>query len=145
VAEAAVSAPLLAAERLHLRHAQAEREAVRDITLTVAAGEIVALVGPNGSGKSTLLAGLARELTPRSGCVRFAGTPLAQLPRRQLARRVARLPQDPAVPEGMTVDALVANGRHPHLSLATWASGAKGRCSSPGSTSCTSSSRSRWT
>jgi iron complex transport system ATP-binding protein len=115
VAEAAVSAPLLAAERLHLRHAQAERDAVRDITLTVAAGEIVALVGPNGSGKSTLLAGLARELTPRSGCVRFAGTPLAQLPRRQLARRVARLPQDPAVPEGMTVDALVANGRHPHL------------------------------
>jgi iron complex transport system ATP-binding protein len=110
-----VSAPLLEAERLHLRHPQADRDAVRDVTLAVHAGEVLALVGPNGSGKSTLLAGLGRELTPRQGAVRLAGRPIASIPRRQLARRLARLPQEPAVPEGLTVEALVRNGRHPHV------------------------------
>ena len=110
-----MSGALLEADRLHLRHAQADRDAVRDVTLSVASGEIVALVGPNGSGKSTLLAGLAREIAPRAGAIRFGGIPLERWPRRRLARRVARLPQDPAVPEGMTVAALVANGRHPHV------------------------------
>jgi len=110
-----VSGARLEATRLHLRHAQADRDAVRDVTLAVAPGEIVALVGPNGSGKSTLLAGLAREIAPRAGRVCFDGTPLERWPRRRLARRVARLPQDPAVPEGLTVAGLVANGRHPHV------------------------------
>ncbi len=110
-----MSAALLEAERVSLRHPQADRDAVRDVSLTVAAGEIVALVGPNGSGKSTLLAGLAREIAPRAGRIRFDGQPLERLARRRLAKRVARLPQDPAVPEGLTVEALVANGRHPHV------------------------------
>jgi iron complex transport system ATP-binding protein len=114
VAEAAVTA-LLEADRLHLRHAGAERDAVRDVTLRVERGEIVALVGPNGSGKSTLLAGLAREIAPRAGMVRFDGVELRHWPRRKLARRMARLPQEPAVPEGLTVEALVRNGRHPHV------------------------------
>ncbi len=106
---------LLEAERLHLRHSGADRDAVRDVSLRIERGEIVALVGPNGSGKSTLLAGLARELPPRAGKVRFDGVELHLLPRRRLAQRMARLPQDPAVPEGLTVEALVRNGRHPYV------------------------------
>jgi iron complex transport system ATP-binding protein len=106
---------LLAAERVHLRPVGAERDAVRDVSLGVGAGEIVALVGPNGSGKSTLLAGLGRELPPRTGAIRLEGRDAARIARRRFARRVARLPQEPACPEGFSVEALVFAGRHPHV------------------------------
>ena len=105
---------LLAAERLHLRHPRAERDAVRDVSFALHAAEIVALVGPNGSGKSTLLAGLAGELAPRSGRVTLDGVDLSRVPRRKRALRIARLPQEPACPEGLTVEQLVSHGRHPH-------------------------------
>lgn len=110
-----MSATLLEADRVVLRHPGADRDAVRDVALRVAEGEIVALIGPNGSGKSTLLGGLGREIRPRSGCVRFAGEDAFHVPRRRFARRVARLPQDPACPEGLRVEDLVRHGRHPHV------------------------------
>jgi iron complex transport system ATP-binding protein len=106
---------LLGAERVHLRHGATERDALRDVSLAVAPGEILALAGPNGSGKSSLLAALGRELAPRSGVVRLAGVDVRRIPRRAFARRVARLPQDPACPEGLAVEALVRCGRHPHV------------------------------
>lgn len=108
------AAPLLDARRLHLRHPRGERDVVRDVSLAVAPGEIVALVGPNGSGKSTLLAALGGALTPRTGEVRLGGTDVRRYARRALARRVARLPQEPGCPEGLTVAELVLCGRHPH-------------------------------
>jgi iron complex transport system ATP-binding protein len=104
----------LRAERVHLRHVAAERDSVRDVSLSVGRGEVVALVGPNGSGKSTLLAGLARDLAPRSGRVLLGGRDAWRMPRRAFARAVARLPQDPSCPEGLRVEALVATGRYAH-------------------------------
>jgi iron complex transport system ATP-binding protein len=105
---------LLEARRLHLRHPGADADAVRDVTLAVTRGEVLALVGPNGSGKSTILAALARSLRPRSGAVVFAGRDAFAMPRRAYARCVARLPQSPECPEGLTVEELVAAGRHSH-------------------------------
>ena len=106
----------LEAKRLHVRHPGIDRDALRDVSLDVVNGEILALVGPNGSGKSTLLRTLGRELDARGGAVLLEGKALASYPRRWLARRMARLPQDPAGPEGFTVETLVRTGRHPHLS-----------------------------
>jgi len=100
-----------------LRHRGADRDAVRDASVEVRAGEILALAGPNGSGKSTLLAGLAGDLAPRRGRVRLDGRDLASFRRRALARRIAYLPQAPAVPEGVRVEALVEHGRHAHRGL----------------------------
>jgi iron complex transport system ATP-binding protein len=104
----------LRAERVTLRHVGADYDSVRDVSVAVERGEVLALVGPNGSGKSTLLAGLARDLAPRVGRIALGDSDAWRLSRRAFARRVARLPQDPACPEGLSVEALVATGRYSH-------------------------------
>ena len=84
------------------------------LSFTVPHGRVTAIVGPNGCGKSTLLRTLARLLRPTAGSVRLDGQPLTELPSREIARRMALLPQTPVAPEGLLVRDLVARGRHPH-------------------------------
>lgn len=69
-------------------------KAVGPLSLTVSAGQSVALVGPSGAGKTSLLRLLAGQLFPASGSVVLAGRDLARLPgRRELPRLVGLLPQ----------------------------------------------------
>jgi len=82
------------------------------VTSEVEAGEWVTVIGPNGAGKSTLLRAVA-GLVPRLGAVEIAGE--AGLGRREVARRVALVPQSPALPPQMTVSEYVLLGRTPHL------------------------------
>lgn len=107
--------PFLEGKRLHLRHPGADHDSVRDFSLKVEKGEILALVGPNGSGKSTLLRALGRDFRPRGGELSFEGASLFSFSRRSLARRMARLPQNPLSPEGLTVEELVTFGRNPFV------------------------------
>jgi len=107
------TAAALALERAHVRHAAADRDALRDVTLAIQPGEILVLVGPNGSGKSTALATLARNLTPRLGTVRLENADVRTMSRRAYAQRVAFLPQHPECPEGLLVEDLVASARTP--------------------------------
>ncbi len=104
--------PALRLRAVHVRHPTADRDALRDLALGVRRGEILALVGPNGSGKSTALATMGRSLLPRLGCVDLDESAAAALSARAFARRVARLPQTPICPEGITVSELVRGGRH---------------------------------
>ena len=90
---------------------------VRDIGVTPAPGEVTALVGANGSGKSTLLRALAQLHTPDAGQVVLDGHELSSYKPRQLARKLSFLTQSPLVPAGVTVEELVAYGRHPHQGL----------------------------
>jgi iron complex transport system ATP-binding protein len=108
-----MSAPLRG-ERLRVRHANASRDAVRDLSLALRAGEVLVLAGPNGSGKSTALAALGRVLRPASGSVWLAEREAWGASPRAFAREVARLPQAPQAPLALTVERLIANGRHPH-------------------------------
>lgn len=83
------------------------------ISLDISSGNWVSLIGPNGSGKSTLLhciAGLQRCC----GSVEVAELDPRRTPRRILARTVALMPQQPVVPEGITIGDYVALGRTPY-------------------------------
>src|SRR5579864_3196101 len=70
------------------------RPALSDVSAAVPRGAIVGLLGPNGSGKTTLLRLLAGTLTPSSGEIRIDGVALSTLSRRQIARRIAVVPQE---------------------------------------------------
>ncbi|MGL5861158.1 MAG: ABC transporter ATP-binding protein [Phycicoccus sp.] len=93
------------------------RIVVDGVSLAVPTGRTTVVVGPNGCGKSTLLRGLGRLLRPRGGAVLLDGDDIAALPTREVARRLGLLPQQPVVPEGVSVLELVERGRHPHRGL----------------------------
>ena len=105
----------LAAESLSL--AYDKRVVVDGLDLEVPTGRVTAIVGPNGCGKSTLLRGLSRLLSPRDGRVLLDGDAIGELSTKEVARRLGLLPQQPIVPEGITVVELVERGRHPHHGL----------------------------
>jgi iron complex transport system ATP-binding protein len=81
---------------------------------SVERGEWVTVIGPNGAGKSTLLRAVA-GLVPRGGDVAVGGDDGSALPRRELARRIALVPQSPSLPPLMSVAEYVLLGRTPHL------------------------------
>lgn len=89
--------------------------AVSGLTLTVTEGSWLALVGPNGAGKSTVLRCLA-NLVRSTGAVRIAGRDVRAVQRRDLARTVAYVPQEPVFPADMTVTEYVLLGRTAHSS-----------------------------
>ncbi len=78
-------------------------------------GEMLGLIGPNGSGKTTLLKAISRLLSPRSGEIRLNGKNIAKIPRKELAKLLAVVPQNPSLPETLTAFELVLMGRNPHL------------------------------
>jgi iron complex transport system ATP-binding protein len=86
------------------------------LDLELRRGEIVAVVGPNGAGKSTLLAAVTAEVPVRRGRVAILGVEPAALSRREVARRVALLRQQPATPFGLTALEVVLHGRWVHMS-----------------------------
>ena len=90
------------------------RPVVRDVDLTIRAGERVALVGPNGPGKSTLLRTMTGLARPAAGEVLLDGTPIERLDRATIARRLAVVPQQAALPFATRVEEVVALGRLPH-------------------------------
>ena len=87
---------------------------VREASLQIPAGKVSAFIGPNGSGKSTLFRALSRLLKPTRGQVLIDGASIQSLTTKQVARRLAILPQQSTAPESITVEDLVWYGRHPY-------------------------------
>ena len=96
------SAPLLRVESLEAGYSGSP--VVRDLTLEVRAGEVVALLGPNGAGKTTTLSTIAGLLPPIGGAVWLDGADVEGVPAHKLARRgVSLVPEGRALFYGMTV------------------------------------------
>ncbi|MCV4234583.1 ABC transporter ATP-binding protein [Virgibacillus sp. LDC1] len=92
-----------------------------NLDLTVPIGKITVFIGSNGCGKSTLLRSMARLLKPQRGSVVLNGADIASLSTKDVARKLAILPQGPTAPEGLTVMQLVKQGRYPYQSwLRQW-------------------------
>lgn len=87
---------------------------VENLKLQIPRQRITAIIGPNGCGKSTLLKALGRILRPRSGKVYLNGEDIRSLSTKEIARKMAILPQSPQSLAGLTVGELVAYGRFPH-------------------------------
>lgn len=87
---------------------------VDHVSLQIPEGKVTAFIGPNGSGKSTIFRALARLLRPSHGSVVIDGAAIRSMTTKQVARKLAILPQQPVIPESITVEDLVWYGRHPH-------------------------------
>ena len=88
---------------------------LRDVSLTLKRGELVGLLGPNGSGKTTLLKILSGLLPPKRGQVFLQDHDIQHLKRRQIAHRIAVVPQELDMPFNFTSYEMVMLGRTPHV------------------------------
>ena len=87
---------------------------IDDLDMRLPRGKITAIIGPNGCGKSTLLKAAGRIMKPKRGFVYLNGGDIQKLPTREVARKMAILPQSPQAPSGLTVGELVSYGRFPY-------------------------------
>src|SRR4051812_7824395 len=101
--------PLLRATNLAFAF-DADAPVLRHVSLSLQPGELVALLGPNGSGKSTLIRCLLGQLHA-SGSVDWDSRPMRQWRPRDLAKRVAYLPQSPSYDPDQTVADVLRLGR----------------------------------
>lgn len=91
------------------------RRVLNGVSLEVRAGRVTALLGPNGAGKTTLLRLMAGLVPPAAGRVELDGAELAAMDRREIARQVAVVFQEPPSELALRVRDLVLLGRHPHV------------------------------
>lgn len=89
-------------------------EVLRGVDLAVPQGRITTVIGGNGSGKSTLLRAILGFLPLSGGEIRVDGTSVTKLPGRELARKIAYLPQGKSIPD-ISAERMVLHGRFPYL------------------------------
>ena len=109
------STPMLAAQGLGFGYRGAPIG--RDLDLEVRAGEIVCLLGPNGSGKTTLFKTVLGLLPAQAGRVLLRGSDIDAMPRQEIARGVAYVPQAHMANFAFRVADMVVMGRTAHLGL----------------------------
>lgn len=85
-----------------------------DVSLSLPAGQVIALIGPNGAGKSTLFSVMSRLSPLQSGSVSFAEHDISQASSQTMARTVSMLAQDNAIQGRLRVEELLMFGRYPY-------------------------------
>ncbi|MFV0320052.1 MAG: ABC transporter ATP-binding protein [Microbacterium sp.] len=97
-----------------VRVARSGKSVLHDVDLLAPPGAITAILGPNGAGKSTLLHALAGGVPSTMTELSLDGEDLLRMPRRERARRLALVEQEPGPLEGLRARDVVALGRIPH-------------------------------
>jgi len=92
-------------------------EVLKDINFHINTGEIVTIIGPNGSGKSTLIKAVSRCLKPSKGNIFLDKNNIKQIDTKEIAKKLAVLPQVKNVSSDISVEELVSYGRYPHLNF----------------------------
>ncbi|MCD6101256.1 MAG: ABC transporter ATP-binding protein [Candidatus Marinimicrobia bacterium] len=90
-------------------------KALDDITFEVNEGEVLGVIGPNGSGKTTLLRCINMALKPKVGTVFIDGENILELDRKDIAKKIAVVPQNSTIRFPFTLFDIVLMGRTPHL------------------------------
>lgn len=89
--------------------------AINDISTKLYHGKFYGIVGPNGCGKTTFLDLLTGSKQPQQGSITFNGIHLSEYSKRELAKKLALVPQEYDTGFGYTVEEVVLMGRHPHI------------------------------
>ena len=110
---------VLSADHVSFRYAPGGPLVVDDVSLRLADGALVGILGPNGSGKTTLLRLLSGTRRPSAGQVMLDEQPLDRMSRRDVARRIAVVPQETELAFEYSAIEIVLMGRHPHLGVFT--------------------------
>lgn len=87
---------------------------INNLDVEVPDGKVTSIIGPNGCGKSTLLKALSRLLSIKEGAIHLDGKSIHAQLTKEIAKKIAILPQSPEVADGLTVGELVSYGRFPH-------------------------------
>ncbi len=99
----------------HLVCGYGKKPIINDVSFVVEDGHFVGIVGPNGAGKTTLLRAIVGLLEIRGGSIVIGNHNIENLDRRELARRIAFVPQLMEPVDGFSVEDLVMLGRTPYL------------------------------
>ena len=84
---------------------------INNLDVEIPDGKVTSIIGPNGCGKSTLLKALSRLLSIKDGAINLDGESIHAQSTKEIAKKIAILPQSPEVADGLTVGELVSYGR----------------------------------
>jgi len=101
---------------INLRKSYRKRLVIRDVSIELGRGEVVALLGPNGSGKTTCFYSIAGLVTPEAGTVTVDGRDVTTLPMYRRAKLgIGYLPQEMSIFRGLNVEDLLSEFSIEHL------------------------------
>ncbi len=118
VAPQSLSSPIRAALNLRnvgFKYSESLPEVLHDISLSIAPGEVVALVGPSGAGKTTIASLIPRFWDVTSGQITLDGIDIRHLSLRDLRSSIGIVPQEPALFSGTVRENIAFVGRNPEL------------------------------
>ena len=96
---------------------QSSNFSLENINIEIEKGDFLSILGPNGSGKSTLIKILTGYLKPQKGEVQLGNKTLTQYNPKEIARKIAYVPQLPASIYPFSVYEIIAMGRYPYLGI----------------------------